>query len=361
MDERAWEYLCALPVSGQATVINDFRPRRDDDTDYSAAVTAFVRSIGARHGLGGGKGAGNNMAFAANMNPGMGKGMGGAFGGVAAPAQQPQPQQQHQPASAAQLEAFRARFPMDDRAYDYLSTCPGNVQSEVMLTFSPRNMQDTDYSRPITSFIKQVRARCGGMGVPGACGGGGFGGGLMGGPMGGAATFGGGKGGSGFIQNVPFHGAQMGGVATSQVSGTGCCWLKAFKTCFPMDARALDFLEQSPMEVQESVILQFNPRRPGENDYSGAITSFVKRVRMQAQAGQIGMGAASLDINIIPPRLMEAFKQRYPMDERAAEFLAMSPVPAQRAVLENFKPKVEGEADYSRLITSFLKTQRFAQ
>lgn len=118
-----------------------------------------------------------------------------------------------------------------------------------------------------------------------------------------------------------------------------------------MDDRAFDFLMQQPVHIQENVIMEFRPRRDGDPDYSGAITSFVRAVTRSGRGLTIGH-------NAVPHALIEAFRRRYPMDDRAWEYLTNSPVFTQRSVLEKFKPKREGEHDYSSLITSFVKSNR---
>ena len=38
MDDRAWDFLTMAPGHVQEIVVNEFKPRRLDDEDYSAAV-----------------------------------------------------------------------------------------------------------------------------------------------------------------------------------------------------------------------------------------------------------------------------------------------------------------------------------
>merc|ERR1740121_861124 len=49
------------------------------------------------------------------------------------------------------------------------------------------------------------------------------------------------------------------------------------------------------------------------------------------------------------------FRERYPMDDRAFNDLAAAPGEVRQRVLTQFKPKREGEADYSALIASFVR------
>jgi len=218
------------------------------------------------------------------------------------------------------LDAFRARFPMDDRAFEFLSTSSVAVQQDVLQHFAPRNISDSDYSRPITSYIKQVRDRF--------------------------------EGNTSSASRGSFGGTNNGGSSGSS------SWLRAFKTCYPMDARAFEFLDSCPIEVQEAVVSEFNPKRAGETDYSAAVTSFVRRVRERLGAGPPGVRLVERRSAAPPCNLLKAFKARYPMDDRAWDFLSSSSGSVQRMVLEKFKPQREGERDYSRLITSFIRAQR---
>eukprot|EP00929_Paragymnodinium_shiwhaense_P087820 TRINITY_DN47964_c0_g1_i2.p1 TRINITY_DN47964_c0_g1~~TRINITY_DN47964_c0_g1_i2.p1 ORF type:complete len:369 (-),score=83.58 TRINITY_DN47964_c0_g1_i2:276-1382(-) len=55
---------------------------------------------------------------------------------------------------------------------------------------------------------------------------------------------------------------------------------------------------------------------------------------------------------------LEKFKDRYPTDGRALDFLEKSPVEVIQAVLEDFKPRSEGDRDYSALVTNFTRLVR---
>merc|ERR1712129_117501 len=211
-------------------------------------------------------------------------------------------------------------------------------QQDVLLNFSPRNMQDGDYSRPITAYVKQARDRQGGGGhvhqlvEPSRSS----------------------RSGYDRDRNSSRHEERR---SSSSRHGAGS-WLGAFRTCYPMDDRAFDFLEQSAVEVQEAILTEFKPRRPGEDDYSGAVTSFIRKVRSRYEAGGGARSEKRWRSDDTPVVLLEAFKSRYPMDDRAWDFLSTSPASLQRTVLERFQPKREGEGDYSRLITSFIRSNR---
>jgi hypothetical protein len=55
--------------------------------------------------------------------------------------------------------------------------------------------------------------------------------------------------------------------------------MEDFRKNYPMDERAFDFLFSSTVEVWHRVFATFQPRGEGGDDYSGAITAFVKKCR----------------------------------------------------------------------------------
>merc|ERR1712203_44707 len=52
----------------------------------------------------------------------------------------------------------------------------------------------------------------------------------------------------------------------------------------------------------------------------------------------------------------DAFRDRYPMDDRAFDCLTGAPAEVQRVVVSRFKPRSEGDADYSALVMAFVRT-----
>lgn len=189
--------------------------------------------------------------------------------------------------------------------------------------------------------------------------------------------------------------------------------LTALLQRYPVDDRARDYFESSPLSVISNVIRDFRPPREGEPDYSGLLTTFVKRVRQQhgfsGHPGARAAGAAALQgghsvrpsgglghhgtapsghrphgagkgghaaarsIRVVPapqqrstgPQralqhalAVEGFCNRYPIDETAYEYFSSSPMEVQIRVLEEFQPAREGEADYSALIMRFVKKVR---
>merc|ERR1711924_21162 len=55
------------------------------------------------------------------------------------------------------LSDFRRRYPMDDRAFEYLCDSTPEVKEKVLSTFVPRRSNDPDNSAPVTAYIKQCR------------------------------------------------------------------------------------------------------------------------------------------------------------------------------------------------------------
>lgn len=53
---------------------------------------------------------------------------------------------------------------------------------------------------------------------------------------------------------------------------------------------------------------------------------------------------------------MKDFRERYPMDERAWSILLSAREPVQDLLVQDFKPRREGEGDYSALVISFMRS-----
>ena len=54
-------------------------------------------------------------------------------------------------------------------------------------------------------------------------------------------------------------------------------------------------------------------------------------------------------------RELDDFRDRYPIDSRAYGVLTSVPGDVQKSVLNQFRPKREGESDYSALVASFVR------
>eukprot|EP00930_Biecheleria_cincta_P087434 TRINITY_DN76665_c0_g1_i1.p1 TRINITY_DN76665_c0_g1~~TRINITY_DN76665_c0_g1_i1.p1 ORF type:complete len:705 (-),score=109.87 TRINITY_DN76665_c0_g1_i1:60-2174(-) len=311
MDERAWDFLIGISGHTQQVIISEFRPKREGDTDYSAPVTAFVRAMDARDS-----------------------------------------RKHDHPPSQCQLDLFRQRFPMDDRAFEYLVNSSADMQKETLQNFLPKNLDETDYSRQLTAFLRR------GLQSPPSSGG-----------LFGLSHLSQGNGWSDRskatiwkdIRDVIVRAMPENGRRNMPLGGQNrmAARLQAFRARYPMDDRAFNFLEQADPAVQETFLSEFSPKREGESDYSAPVTSYIKAVKNRTggspAAGGWSGGRAS---GAGAYNMLETFRRRYPMDDRAFDFLSGSTPEVQREVIERFKPKQEGEADYSGLITTFVRSMR---
>ena len=119
--------------------------------------------------------------------------------------------------------------------------------------------------------------------------------------------------------------------------------------------------------------------KQGQTDYSGLLTTFVgkvqKRILSEQRSGQVwrrsgspGPGALGKDrcgnrhVHLGAMGIsLGNFRKRYPVDDRAFDFLEKSDEQVIRAVLRSFKVPSErqGQSDYSGLLTTFVgKVQR---
>jgi len=120
IDSRAYGVLTSVPGEVQKAALNQFRPKREGESDYSALVASFVRAVMHRHS-----------------------------------------QMQLQPRAAETLADFRARYPMDDRAFAVLERTSSGVQNTVLADFRPRREGENDYSALVMGFIRSIEARTG--------------------------------------------------------------------------------------------------------------------------------------------------------------------------------------------------------
>eukprot|EP00435_Cladocopium_sp_Y103_P024264 s946_g5.t4 len=246
--------------------------------------------------------------------------------------------------SRAKLDGFRERYPMDDRAFEYLCTAGTDLQSEVLRNFAPKNENETDYSRQITAFLN-LRSKTvsqGGGYTPREA------------PpwrLRDGETH---PRGSVFANSGHFGHRDDG--KGDKGDGKGGGLLRAFRARYPMDDRAFDYLQQAEQNVQEMFLAEFQPKRRGmDDDYSASVTSFLKVVRNKiANSGHAHTNAVAGGDDA----LLEGFRRRYPMDDRAFEYLCQQREDLRRKVVDTFRPKFEGEADYSSLVTSFIRSCR---
>mmetsp|Transcript_4433 Transcript_4433/g.10767 ORF Transcript_4433/g.10767 Transcript_4433/m.10767 type:complete len:710 (-) Transcript_4433:39-2168(-) len=296
VDDKAYDCLLSAPREVQMKVVQEFTPKREGENDYSALLMSFIKRCKAT----------TQTTPAGGGGHWGGKGGGGHWG---APMKESAPPPAHR-SFETQLQGFFRRYPVDDRAGDYFMQSSPEVQMRVVHEFQPKQEGERDYSSLFMSFVKRIRNEMTGQG-------------------------------GGMMQAPPRQRAQTA--------------LDLFFQRYPVDDRAHDFFASSPPEVQGRVIAEFRPAQEGQHDYSSLFMSFVKRVRNGAPPSQ------GQQVTHAPPRRFspeQEFFNRYPVDDFARDYFLSSPPEVQARVLQEFKPKQEGEGNYSSLFMSFVKRCR---
>jgi len=336
MDARAYDYLKMVPAEVQARVITTFRPP-GAQPDYSKIITAHIKFCLTKHREEGGQ--------AHRAPAGAAPGLLQSLGGLASMASLAglSPEQlvgQLSEVTAAgdalpqeQLQLFRSSYPMDERAFEYLAMAPPDVQQRAISTFRPPGVQP-DYSKIVTAHVKfclmqqkeQPQAPAG-------------------------STV------SSAMLNLKAAAAITRPLAgsSSNVSGEE---LELFRSMYPMDERAFDYLSGSPPEVQERVIDTFNVAEV-QSDYSKAITAHVKfclRQHKEQVPGQIALPAGTDAQQAV--QMLTEFHQKYPTDERAWNYLLQSSAEVKQRVLTEFCPPQGVEGDYSKAVTAYIRRCR---
>jgi len=204
------------------------------------------------------------------------------------------------------------------------------VQSMVVRDFKPpRGEGEADYSALVISFSKRCRQLAAHNGQPG------FG-------------------------MAPGAAAPMGGMA----EGPGLVELEVFRAQYPMDDRAYTALQELTPEVRRQVIETFMPKRADDTDFSAPVMAYARVCRARAaEAAQMNMlaggmpqmpGAPHGQGLMVDQAAVGEFCRRYPVDARALEALLAAPPMIQARVIREFRPKQEGEADYSAAVMAFL-------
>jgi len=338
VDANAMDYLLSSPTEVQARVVQEFRPPHEGEGDYSALLTAFVKRCRA------------DMRIAApRQDP----------GGLAGSSFVQQPAVE---VTQTSVDAFFARYPVDDRARDYFGCSRQEIQEKVMREFRPPREGEQDYSSLFMSFVKRCRSEVR-YGHPAA-------------PSGAPAplTF-----------EVP---KALGGTWTGTVTTSGRApppaagpahGLESFALRYPIDDRARDYFSTAPVEVQERVLREFRPQREGEADYSMLFMAFVKRCRQfqrqdswnaQPQprhalqgggapiTGELGQPAANVEVLGPGVEGLEAFSRRFPIDDRCFNFLAESSAEVRERVVNTFVPPRPNDTDFSGPVTAYIRECR---
>ncbi|CAE7876187.1 ASPH [Symbiodinium necroappetens] len=323
-DDDAYNYIVNSSIEVQHEVLRDFKPRQEGEEDYSALIMGFTKkrrqSVKERQL--------HSFAGAPDYPPSF---------------------EQDVSLTQAELQAFRDRYPFDEDAHRYIVSSPPRVQREILRTFKPPREGEEDYSALVISFAKRCR-----------------------------------------------NAAPPLDLSTSR--GPSGREYEAFRDRYPFDDDTHNYLQSSPPEVRRQVLQSFKPPREGEADYSALLISFCKKMRDQ-RVPQMGRGLQvprSLSApGHQPPRqqppwhqphqpppppppprfrgahalhadgfprssddsALRMFRQRYPMDDRAFDFLKSAQPWVQQEVLENFAPQ-RLDSDYSALIIAFAKKCR---
>eukprot|EP00933_Yihiella_yeosuensis_P022425 TRINITY_DN17661_c0_g1_i1.p1 TRINITY_DN17661_c0_g1~~TRINITY_DN17661_c0_g1_i1.p1 ORF type:complete len:386 (+),score=67.95 TRINITY_DN17661_c0_g1_i1:151-1308(+) len=226
-----------------------------------------------------------------------------------------------------EIEAFRARYPMDESAFNYIVGSSPEVQRQVLNTFRPKK-EDQDYSALIISFTKRCRN-----------------------------------------DSARHHFAVEAQYAPPprarpprqpRASPEEMLVLEpeieAFRARFPFDEAAYLYIKDSPADVQREILTTFRPKQDGESDYSALVISFSKRCRNNAE--HAAMPSRGYDQSSFDDREYQEFRRRYPFDEDTHNYLQTSGSEVRRYVLQNFRPPREGEPDYSALLITYTKRSR---
>jgi len=312
-DDDAYNYIMNSTEEVRREVLLNFIPKQEGEEDYSALIMGFTKK---------------RRQFMRERQE----------RGVYA---------QQTDFGLEDLEAFRARYPCDDEAFRFVTSAPPHVRQMILQTFKPPREGEEDYSALIITFSKKCRQ----------------------------AT-----------QQVP----QREHMAYRDRRPTAGVNYEAFRARYPFDDDCHNFLQRLPPEVRIHVLQNFKPPREGEADYSALLMSFGKKTRENQQfrvqplqqpatAPAPAYTYETRHIQQVPARAperpqwnppaprraesntntyaLEGFRQRYPMDDRAFDFLKCASASTQQEVLERFAPQRQ-DSDYSALIISFAKKCR---
>jgi len=339
-DEEAFNYLANSPAEVQRQVLREFKPKVEGQPDYSALVITFAKRCRGAHAA---------SALPWRPAPAPGPTL------APAPALAP-PLAVHHPTtdlsagpSLAEYEAFRQRYPHDEAAHKYLMNSSPDVQVQALRTFRPPREGEADYSALFITYTKRCRLNAQAAPPPqvfrGGCG-----------------------------DGTARYGAQ-GGFPPPRHVNVPQADLDGFRQRYPMDDRAYVYLQESLPEVQRQVVETFVPKRADDVDFSAPIVAYAKLCRARFnEAASFGLNpiAASPGVSAYPAQCcpqqppapamdhqalaseLSAFCQRFPMDQRACDFLYESPPVVITRVLHEFRPKREGDADYSAAIVYFV-------
>mmetsp|Transcript_81793 Transcript_81793/g.226604 ORF Transcript_81793/g.226604 Transcript_81793/m.226604 type:complete len:598 (-) Transcript_81793:243-2036(-) len=335
-DDRAYNLLVNASPAVQLRVLREFRPHRLGDSDYSALLTTFTKKCIDQDAQG----------AAVAQQPGL------ALPPIQLPATVPGDLATAMVTPG--LDAFLAKYPIDERAYNFFAVSSAEVQAKVLREFQPMHEGEASYSKLFTSFVNKCRtaiAGCGGQvdaqpaplpalqepprhveppqrvdGAASAL----------------AALLDGGA------NEVPAGSdAARGALAVLPEKAGEALDLEEFRLRFPMDDRAFEFLATAPREVQERVLETFVPQRLDDTDFSAPVTAYVRSLRNQLADANVSAG--------VTEEAVSRFFERYPCDARAADYFQTCTPEVQVQVLRDFRPRSEGDSDYSAAVTAYIK------
>merc|ERR1712187_573678 len=107
-----------------------------------------------------------------------------------------------------------------------------------------------------------------------------------------------------------------------------------------------------------TLLTRFKPRSEGDDDYSALVCTFLRAIqsRLETSAPSRPPRERSRDRSRDRSKSKDrkrsgspinVFRDRYPMDERAFAVLEQATPAVREVVIADFKPRREGEKDYS--------------
>mmetsp|Transcript_79277 Transcript_79277/g.156976 ORF Transcript_79277/g.156976 Transcript_79277/m.156976 type:complete len:817 (-) Transcript_79277:134-2584(-) len=211
--------------------------------------------------------------------------------------------------SQQQLDTFRKKYPMDERAMEYLRTSAPEVQEQCVATFRIRERLD-DFSQAIIAHVRACRMITGDRTPP------------------------------------PLEGSICNTAAAQQIIK-----LAEFRSRYSFDDRTLQYMQQAGSDIISRVMIEFQLPKSGiEKDFSKSITAFVRRCK---EEGEKGVG---LDMPQDDMVMLDGFRQKYNFDDRCLDYIMQSNTEVRRRVLTEFQPPRGGiEGDHSKSITAFVR------
>eukprot|EP00419_Tripos_fusus_P007859 CAMPEP_0172676216 /NCGR_PEP_ID=MMETSP1074-20121228/13808_1 /TAXON_ID=2916 /ORGANISM="Ceratium fusus, Strain PA161109" /LENGTH=600 /DNA_ID=CAMNT_0013493823 /DNA_START=150 /DNA_END=1948 /DNA_ORIENTATION=- len=340
-DDRAYNLLVNASPSVQLRVLREFRPHRLGDSDYSALLTTFTKRCMEQEAQG------TSTAQQAS----------GVRSSLYSPVQQigTVPHDLGTALTTPGLDVFLSKYPIDERAYNFFASSSTEVQEKVLREFQPMHEGEASYSKLFTAFVNKCRtfvANNNGIVDAAACTSGVDC--MQSLPVDGSTTLGAIVDNSSAELLVDQYGSSVAQVNSGSMTVLGdqqvnesALDLEEFRLRFPMDERAFDFLATAPREVQERVLETFVPQRLDDTDFSAPVTAYVRSLRNQLADANVSAG--------VTEEAIARFFERYPCDARATDYFQSCTPDVQVTVLRDFRPRSEGDSDYSAAVTAYVK------